>query len=118
MYRKVFRAIHHVEKVQPPMVPYLFFFFYLERSASLMMLRSAVRSARGKLGLGWDRIVRSGPSGVIFWPSLPYPPALMLMLGDRHFLLRSTAVTPERKGSTRALVLRRGGRTNRGLAPG
>ncbi|KAG2251041.1 hypothetical protein Bca52824_081177 [Brassica carinata] len=26
------------------------------RSASLMMLRSAVRSARGKLGLGWDRI--------------------------------------------------------------
>lgn len=67
MYRKVFRAIHHVEKVQPPMVPYLFFFFYLERSASLMMLQSAVRSARGKLGLGWDRIVRSGPSGVSYF---------------------------------------------------
>ncbi|KAH0903390.1 hypothetical protein HID58_042893 [Brassica napus] len=26
------------------------------RSASLMMLQSAVHSARGKLGLGWDRI--------------------------------------------------------------
>jgi len=32
-----------------------------------MMLQSAVRSARGKLGLGWDRIVRSGPSGVSYF---------------------------------------------------
>lgn len=40
------------------------------------------------------------------------------MLRDRNILLRSTAVTPEIKGSTRALVLRRGGRTDRGLAPG
>lgn len=41
-----------------------------------------------------------------------------LMLRDRNILLRSTAVTPERKGSTRALVLRRDGRTDRRLAPG
>ena len=54
-----------------------------------------------------------GPLGVIFWPSLP-----ALMLRDRNILLRSTAVTPEIKGSTRAPVLRRGGRTDRGLAPG
>ncbi|KAH7511611.1 hypothetical protein FEM48_ZijujMtG0003600 (mitochondrion) [Ziziphus jujuba var. spinosa] len=40
------------------------------------------------------------------------------MLRDRNILLRSTAVTPEIKGSTRAPVLRRGGRTDRGLAPG
>lgn len=40
-----------------------------------------------------------------------------LMLRDRNILLRSTAVTPERKGSTRALVLRRDGRTDRRLAP-
>lgn len=33
-------------------------------------------------------------------------------------LLRSTALTPERKGSTRAPVLRRGGKTARGVAPG
>ena len=46
------------------------------------------------------------------------PPALMLMLGDRNLLLRSTAVTPEIQGSTRAPVLRRGGRTARGVAPG
>lgn len=32
-------------------------------------------------------------------------------------LLRSAAVSPEIKGFTRALVLRRGGRTDRGLAP-
>ncbi|KAF4349937.1 hypothetical protein G4B88_002359 (mitochondrion) [Cannabis sativa] len=44
------------------------------------------------------------------------PPALMLR--DRNILLRSTAVTPEIKGFTRAPVLRRGGRTDRGLAPG
>lgn len=38
---------------------------------------------------------------------------------DRNiFLLRSTAVTPEIIGSTRALVLRRDGRTDRRLAPG
>lgn len=57
-----------------------------------------------------------GPLGVIFWPSLPYLPALLLR--DRNILLRSTAVTPEIKGSTRAPVLRRGGRADRGLAPG
>jgi hypothetical protein len=39
-----------------------------------------------------------------------------LMLRDRNILLRSTAVTPERKGSTRALVLP-AGRTDRRLAP-
>ena len=44
------------------------------------------------------------------------PPALMLR--DRNILLCSSAVTPEIKGSTRAPVLRRGGRTDRGLAPG
>jgi hypothetical protein len=54
----------------------------------------------------------SGPSGVIFWPSLPY------LRPGRNILLRSTALTPERKGSTRAPVLRRGGRTARGVAPG
>lgn len=41
-----------------------------------------------------------------------------LMLRDRNLFLCSTAVTPERKGSTRALVLRRDGRTDRRLAPG
>ena len=44
------------------------------------------------------------------------PPALMLR--DRNLFLRPTAVTPEIKGSTRAPVLRRGGRTDRRLAPG
>lgn len=40
------------------------------------------------------------------------------MLRERNILLRSTTVTPKRKGSTRALVLRRDGRTDRRLAPG
>lgn len=44
------------------------------------------------------------------------PPAPMLR--GRNILLRSTALTPEIKGSTRAPVLRRGGRTAMGLAPG
>lgn len=58
-----------------------------------------------------------GPLGVIFFlAEFTIPPALMLR--DRNILLRSTAVTPEIKGSTRAPVLRRGGRTDRGLAPG
>lgn len=51
--------------------------------------------------------------GRVYRTSGPY-----VMLRDRNFLLRSTAVTPERKGSTRALVLRRDGRTDRRLAPG
>lgn len=40
------------------------------------------------------------------------------MLGGRNLLLRSTAVTPKRKDSTRAPDLWRGGRTARRLAPG
>ncbi len=70
-----------------------------------------VNSDSDKLGL-----CAPGPLGVIFWPSLPY--LRPLMLRDRNILLCSTAVTPEIKGSTRAPVLRRGGRTDRGLAPG
>ena len=50
LYRKVFRAIHYVEKDQPPM--YRTLFFYFEREVLFMMLRTAVQSARGKLGLG------------------------------------------------------------------
>jgi hypothetical protein len=48
LYRKGFRAIHHVENSY---VPYSFL-SGLEREVLLMMLRTAVRSARGKLGLG------------------------------------------------------------------
>ena len=63
-----------------------------------------------------DRIVRAGPFGCHILAGFTVPPALMLR--DRNILLRSTAVTPEIKGSTRAPVLRRGGRTARGVAPG
>ena len=49
LYRKVFRAIHHVEKDQPPM--YLTIFFP-RKGVLLMMLITAVRSEMGKLGLG------------------------------------------------------------------
>lgn len=58
--------------------------------------------------------VHAGPFGCHILAEFTVPPALR----DRNILLRSTAVTPERKGSTRAPVLRRGGRTDRGLAPG
>ena len=60
--------------------------------------------------------MRAGPFGCHILAEFTVPPALMLR--DRKILLRSTAVTPERKGSTRAPVLRRGGRTARGVAPG
>lgn len=60
--------------------------------------------------------MRAGPFGYHILAEFTVPPTLMLR--DRNLFLRSTAVTPERKGSTRALVLRRGGRTDRGLAPG
>ena len=40
---------------------------------------------------------------------------LALMLRDRNILLPSTTVTLEIKGSTRAPVLRRGGRTDKGI---
>ena len=59
--------------------------------------------------------MRAGPFGCHILAEFTVPPPLRLR--DRNILLRSTAVTPERKGSTRAPVLRRGGRTNRGLAP-
>lgn len=51
--------------------------------------------------------------GRVYRTSGPY-----VRLGGRNILLRSTALTPERKGSTRAPVLRRGGKTARGVAPG
>lgn len=60
--------------------------------------------------------MRAGPFGCHILAEFTVPPAPML--GGHNILLRSTAVTPERKGSTRAPVLRRGGRTARGLAPG
>ena len=60
--------------------------------------------------------MRAGPFGCHILAEFTIPPALMLR--DHNILLRSTAVTPEIKGSTRAPVLRRGGRTDRGLAPG
>lgn len=91
-------------------------FFYLEREVLLMMLRTAVRSARGKLG---QNMTPEGPGAhnpILSESEFIVPPALMLR--DRNILLPSTAVTPEIKGSTRAPVLRRGGRTDRGLAPG
>lgn len=59
--------------------------------------------------------MRAGPFGCHILAEFTVPPALLLR--DRKILLRFTAVTPERKGSTRAPVLRRGGRTDRGLAP-
>lgn len=60
--------------------------------------------------------MRVGPFGCHILAEFTVPPAPML--GVRNILLRSTAVTPEIKGSTRAPVLRRGGRTARGVAPG
>lgn len=74
-------------------------------------MRTASALAKNKSAL-LKKKGRPGASGVIFWPSLPY-----LLLRDRNILLRSAAVSPEIKGFTRALVLRRGGRTDRGLAP-
>lgn len=59
--------------------------------------------------------MRVGPFGCHILAEFTVPPA---RLGGRNILLRSTALTPERKGSTRAPVLRRGGRTARGVAPG
>ena len=60
--------------------------------------------------------MRVGPFGCHILAEFTVPPAPML--GGRNILLRSTALTPEIKGSTRAPVLRRGGRTARGVAPG
>ena len=59
--------------------------------------------------------MRVGPFGCHILAEFTVPPA---RLGGRNILLRSTALTPEIKGSTRAPVLRRGGRTARGVAPG
>jgi hypothetical protein len=53
--------------------------------------------------------VRAGPSGVIFLFTVPPDPMLRV-------IFCSTAVTPARK--KRFPVLRRGGRTARGLIPG
>lgn len=58
--------------------------------------------------------MRAGPFGCHIFAEFAVPPAPMLR--GRNLLLCFTAVTPERKGSTRAP--RRGGRTARGLAPG
>ncbi|KAG6632682.1 hypothetical protein CIPAW_13G175800 [Carya illinoinensis] len=77
-----------------------------------MMLRTAVRSARGKLG---QNMTPEGPGAhnpILSESEFTVHPAFMLR--DRNILLPSTAVTPEIKGSTRAPVLRRGGRTDRG----
>jgi hypothetical protein len=68
LYRMVFRAIHHVEKDQPPMHRT----GYLEREVLLRMPRTAVRNAmtgstRKRIGL-----CVPGPSGVHIWPSSPY----------------------------------------------
>jgi hypothetical protein len=60
--------------------------------------------------------VRAGPFGCHILAEFTVPPAPML--GGHKILLRFTAVTPEIKGSTRAPVLRRGGRTARGVVPG
>lgn len=60
--------------------------------------------------------MRAGPFGCDILAQFTVPPAPML--GGRNILLHFTAVTPEIKGSTRAPVLRRGGRTARGVAPG
>ena len=67
---------------------------------------------------GSDRIglCAPGPSGVHILADLSV--YTMLWLCGRNILIPSTAVTPEIQGSTRAPVLRRGGRTARGLAPG
>ena len=110
LYRMVFRAIHHVEKDQPPMHRT----GYLEREVLLRMPRTAVRNAmtgstRKRIGL-----CVPGPSGVHMLAEFPVPPAPMLR--GSNLLLRSTS--PEIQGSTRAPVLRRGGRTARGLARG
>jgi len=82
-----------------------------------MMLRTAVRSARrGTLG---QNITPEGPGAhntILSESEFTVPPALMLR--DRNILLPSTAVTPEIKGSTRAPVLRRGGRTDKGIGSG
>ena len=67
---------------------------------------------------GSDRIglCAPGPSGVHILADLSV--YTMLWLCGRNILIPSTAVTPEIQGSTRAPVLRRGGRTARGLVPG
>lgn len=60
--------------------------------------------------------MRAGPFGCHILAEFTVPPAPMLR--GHNLFLCFTALTPERKGSTRAPVLRRGGRTARGLAPG
>lgn len=60
--------------------------------------------------------MRAGPFGCPILAEFTVPPAQLLR--DRNILLRSTALTPKRKGFTRAPVLRRGGRTDRGFSPG
>jgi hypothetical protein len=52
LYRKVFRAIHHVEKDQLPMYRTLSLAASKVGVLLMMLLWAAVRSARGKLGLG------------------------------------------------------------------
>ena len=47
LYRKVFRAIHHVEKDKLPMYRTI---FLPRKGVLLMMLRTAVPNVRGKLG--------------------------------------------------------------------
>ena len=92
-------------------------FFTSKGGVLLMMLRTAVRSARrGKLG---QNMTPEGPGAhnpILSESEFTVPPALMLR--DRNILLPSTAVTPEIKGSTRAPVLRRGGRTDKGIGSG
>jgi hypothetical protein len=60
--------------------------------------------------------VRARPFGCHILAEFAVPSAPML--GGHNIFLRFTAVTPERKGYTRTPVLRRGGRTARGVVPG
>ena len=69
LYRKVFRAIHHVEKDQLPM----YRTFFLPRKGG-PPYDATVGCPKCMQGVNSDRIglCVPGPSGVIFWPSLPY----------------------------------------------
>lgn len=106
LYRKAFRAIHHVEKDQPP--TYRTLFVPRKGGPPYDATDGCPKCVQG-VNSDSDRIVRARPFGCHILAEFIVPTGPML--GGHNLFLRFTAVTPEIKGFTRAPVLRRGGKT-------